>query len=63
MRNESVQGNTQYVCENVISNWSNAYLANSLRLMLDAGTPYQSAAIFGAVRDEGEKMSTNLSGK
>jgi hypothetical protein len=28
--------------------------------MLDAGTPYQSAAIFGAVRDEGQKMSKNL---
>ena len=44
---------------NLISCWSNAYLANSLRLMLDAGTPYQSAAIFGAVRDEGQKTSKN----
>lgn len=36
--------------------WSKAYLAHSLGLMLDTGTPYQSAAIFTAVSIEGQKQ-------
>lgn len=44
--NQCKEPNTQWVCNNVTSCWSNAYLANSLRLMFHTGTPYQSAAIF-----------------
>jgi hypothetical protein len=58
--NQWKEPNTRCEYDNVTSCWSNAHLANSLRLMLDAGTPYQSAAILGAVSNEGRKKSKKV---
>jgi len=58
--NQWKEPNTRCECDNATSCWSNAHLANSLRLMLDAGTPYQSAAILVAVSNKGRKKSKKV---